>query len=358
MKKEIDYIIVGQGVAGTLLHYFLKKEGKKVVVIDNHHQSAASKIAAGTINPVTGRRYVKSWLVEKLIPFAKRTYQALEQDLGIHFYNPMPILRTLANRREALAWEDRLLNEYYEQYMKEEADLGNYQGFVNENHQYGEVKQSAQVEVKKLVETYRKRLEEDGEIISEAFDFEKLTLKTESIQYNELEAQKIIFCEGDQAKKNPFFNYLPFLGTKGEVLIVKIPNTNFQSMLKQRIFIIPLPNDLYWIGATSYKEYENDIPSTEGKQYLIEHLKEIIDVPFEVIEHKAAIRPTVKDRRPFLGLHPLYPQLAIFNGLGTKGASLGPYFAHQMTAFLTTDKPFMKEVNIERYNNRELKLEN
>jgi len=351
MKKEIDYIIVGQGVAGTLLHYFLNKAGKKNIIIDNRHQAAASIVAAGTINPVTGRRYVKSWLVEKLIPFAAKTYQALEQDLGIHFYNPMPVLRTLANRREALAWEDRLLNEYYEQYMKEEADLGNYQGFVNEDHQYGEVKQSAQVEVGKLVETYRKQLEKAGEIVSEAFDFEKLRFKEKSVQYDEIVAQKIIFCEGNQAKKNPFFNYLPFLGTKGEVLLVKIPNTNFESMLKQRIFIIPLPNDLYWIGATSDKEYQNNLPSAEGKQYLIEHLKEIINVSFEIVEHKAAIRPTVKDRRPFLGLHPTYPQLAIFNGLGTKGASLGPYFAHQMMEFLTKGKPFMKEVDIERYNN-------
>jgi len=347
-KEEIDYIIVGQGLAGTLLHYFLKKSGKKVVLIDNHHQAAASKVAAGTINPVTGRRYVKSWLVEQLIPFAAKTYKQIELELGIHFYHPTPVLRTLANRREERAWEDRLLNEYYEQYMKEEANLGNYEAFVNTTYQYGEIKQSAQVEIGKLVEIYRKRLDNNNEILAEVFDFEEIIFENQSACYKHLQAQKIIFCEGIQAKNNPFFNYLPFLGTKGEVLIVKIPNANFQSMLKQRIFIVPLRNDQYWIGATSDKEYQNDTPSLEGKEYLINSLKEIINTTFEVIEHKAAIRPTVKDRRPFLGLHPQYPQLAIFNGLGTKGASLGPYFAKQMTMFLTEEKPFMKEVNIER----------
>ncbi|MEL6941399.1 MAG: FAD-binding oxidoreductase [Bacteroidota bacterium] len=350
MKKVVDYIIVGQGLAGTLLHYFLSKEGKKVIVIDAHHKAAASKVAAGTINPVTGRRYVKSWLVEKLIPFATQTYRALEQDLGVYFYHPMPVLRTLANRREELAWEDRLLNEYYAQYMKEEADLGNYQGFVNEDYKYGEVKQSAQVEAGKLVDVYRKTLEEKQEILTGVFDFERLILKEDSVQYDRIRAQKVLFCEGNQAKKNPFFNYLPFLGAKGEALIVKIPSTNFESMLKQRVFIIPLPNDLYWIGATSDKQYENDLPTTKGKQYLVEHLKEILDLPFEILEHKAAIRPTVKDRRPFLGLHPEYPQLAIFNGLGTKGASLGPYFAQHMVAHLIENKPLMKEVDIERYH--------
>ena len=61
------------------------------------------------------------------------------------------------------------------------------------------------------------------------------------------------------------------------------------------------------------------------------------------------IRPTVADKRPLLGLHPTLPQLAIFNGLGTKGASLGPYFAEQMTNFLLDKQDLEHEANISRF---------
>lgn len=349
MKKEIDYIIVGQGVAGTLLHYFLKKEGKKVLVIDDDHRKAAAKVSAGIINPVTGRRYVKSWLIEQLIPLAAKTYQALEKELNLSFYHPVPIVRALSNRNEELFWEDRLLNEYYDQYVKEEADLGNYEGIVNDAYQYAEVKQSAQVEVGKFVQRYRETLESHDEILSESCDYALIKFGEKSVSYKHIQAQKIIFCEGNRAKQNPFFDYLPFLGAKGEALIVKMPEANFKRILKQRIFIVPLKDDLYWIGATNDKKYQDDSPSLEGKQYLIDNLKNILGLPFEIIEHKAAIRPTVKDRRPFLGLHLEHEQLAILNGLGTKGASLGPYFARQMMEFLTKGKSLMKEVNIERY---------
>ncbi|MEM6697921.1 MAG: FAD-binding oxidoreductase [Bacteroidota bacterium] len=349
MKEKIDYIIVGQGIAGTLLHYFLQKEGKKVVVIDNNHQTSASKVAAGIINPVTGRRYVKSWLIEQLLPIAAETYQTIEQQLNSSFYHPTPVVRTLSNRNEELFWEDRLLNEYYEAYVKEEANLGNYAAFVSQDYAYAEVKQSAQVQLGKLVESYRKYLEGIDEMLSETFEFEGIRFKEEGVYYKHLVAKKIIFCEGDYAKQNPFFNYLPFGGAKGEALIVKIPNTNFQRILKQRIFIVPLQDDLYWIGATTDKKYQNDVPTEVGKEYLVAQLKIVLNLPFEIVAHKAAIRPTVKDRRPFLGLHPQYPQLAIFNGLGTKGTSLAPYFAQHLTSFLIEKTPLMKEVDIARY---------
>ncbi|MEM8523166.1 MAG: FAD-binding oxidoreductase [Bacteroidota bacterium] len=349
MRKEVDYIIVGQGVAGTLLHYFLEQKGKTVAVIDNHHQTAASKVAAGIINPITGRRYVKTWLAEELIPFAAQTYRALEQKLDFSFYHQIPLVRTLSNRSEERFWDDRLLNEYYEQYMKEEADLGNYKAFVSSEYQYAEIKQSAQAELGKLVETYRKQLEAKGEFLSEAFDYQLIKFEDNSIVYKHLQAKKLIFCEGNAAQKNLFFNYLPFGGTKGEALIVKIPNTNFNRILKQRIFIVPLQDDHYWIGATNDKKDQTEAPTAEGKKYLVDYLEKVLNLPFEIIEHKAAIRPTVKDRRPFLGLHPRYEQFAIFNGLGTKGASLAPYFAHHLTNFLTEGKDLMPEVDIKRY---------
>ncbi|MEM9887918.1 MAG: FAD-dependent oxidoreductase [Bacteroidota bacterium] len=351
----IDYIIVGQGLAGTLLSHFLEAEGRKVVLIDQYHQSAASAVAAGIINPITGRRYVKSWKIESLLPFAQATYQGLEQLLGVQIYHPRNVLRTLYNHREAADWDIRMEEVAYQNYMLKTVKLGAYEKFTQPAYAYREVRQSAQVKIGNLISAYRKKLLTEDRLIEARFDFDALKLEAQSVAYKNMRATKIIFCEGYQAKQNPFFNYLPFGGTKGEVLIVRIPNVQFEKMLKQRVFIVPLGADLYWIGATNDWNYKDDQPTEAGHQYLSDRLTEVLNIPFEIVSHQAAVRPTVKDRRPFLGLHPAYPQMGIFNGLGTKGASLGPFFAKHFVGFLTQKQALLQEVDIQRFSFESIK---
>jgi len=348
-QKNETYLIVGQGIAGTLLTYFLLKAGQNVIVIDNHHAGAASKAAAGIINPITGRHYVKSWKINELLPFAKQTYQDLENLLQIQFYNERNVIRTFANVKEENDWLLHSVEPGYQKYIADKAEVGNYKSKTNPAFGYGEVLQGAQVHLPLLIENYRNYLQKENRIVNGVFDFEQLILAKQGVRYKNITADKLIFCEGAKAMQNPYFNYLPFHGDKGEALIVRIPDSGFEKILKQQIFIVPLgKDDLYWVGATNHSRYTNDLPSEEGKSYLLKHLQNLLQVPFEIIDHLAAIRPTVRDRRPFLGLHPQFPQLGIFNGLGTKGASLAPFFARQLTALLMDEAALDKEIDIQR----------
>ncbi len=347
--KQVDYIIVGQGLAGTLLAHFLQDGGKSVFLIDAGEQGTATKVAAGIINPITGRRYVKSWKVDTLIPFAKETYRSLEVLLGISIFHPRPIIRTLFNVREENDWLARTADPAYAPYMQDVADLENYQDHSIKAFSYGELKHSAQVDIGLLAKTYRLLFKEKDQLLEEKFDYEKIDFEGGKIRYGNMEAEKLIFCEGAQAVSNPFFNYLPFGGAKGEVLIVRIKETHFEKILKHRVFIVPLTDGTYWIGSSYNWKFEHSQPTEDGRQFLAARLEEVLKVPFEIVEHRAAVRPTVKDRRPFLGSHPEWPQLYIFNGLGTKGASLGPYWAKQMARHLLLDVPLDKEVDIQRF---------
>lgn len=347
--KEIDFLIVGQGLAGTLLAHFLLEAGQRVLVVDNHHQGAASKVAAGIINPITGRRYVKSWRIEEVLPFAKQTYTALEQQLNISIYHELPILRALFNQREENDWLHRSDDPAYKKYVLDNVSLGAYAENTVPAFSYGELIHTAQVDVPLLVETYRKFLRDKNSLLEEKFALKQLDVTASPVTYKDIRTEKVIFCEGHQASTNPFFNYLPYNGAKGEVLLIRIPGVSFQKMLKHRIFIVPLPNELYWVGSTNDWNYEDDKPSESGRTFLLQRLQDILTVPFEVVAHQAAIRPTVKDRRPFLGLHPEFSQLAIFNGLGTKGASLGPFFAKQMADFLVGSGKLDAEADIRRF---------
>ena len=65
----------------------------------------------------------------------------------------------------------------------------------------------------------------------------------------------------------------------------------------------------------------------------------------------AGLRPTSHDRRPVVGLLPDKPQVGVLNGLGTKGVSLAPYFAHQFAESLINGIEMDREVHIGRYFN-------
>lgn len=345
----LDFLVVGQGLAGTLLAHFLEKQGQGFLVIDQFDPSAASQVAAGIMNPVTGRRYVKSWKIDQLLPFAKQTYRELEQTYQCAILYERNILRALFNRREVHDWQARRFEPGYEPYLLPEADLGAYAHTTQLAFDYGEVALSAQVDLPVLLAAFREALLKTNRLLEETFDYQALVVDGQGVEYKGQRAKRLIFCEGFQARQNPFFNYLPFGGAKGEVLLVRIPDAAYEKLLKHRIFIVPLSNGLYWIGSVYENQFNNDLPTPSGRAFLIERLEEILTVPFEIVEHRAAIRPTVKDRRPFLGLHPTLPSLGIFNGLGTKGASLGPFFAAQMADFLCKGTPLDEKVDIQRW---------
>ncbi len=347
-KKDFDYLIVGQGLAGTLLGYFLIKSGKRILYMDNSHHSAASKIAAGIMNPITGRKFVKTWRVGDLFPFARELYAEMEKETGVRFFYDMNIIRELFNFREDNEWLLRTDFPGYDEYYEGKPDLGNYKGKVKRGFSTIELKQSGRMNIPLLVGTFSEKWKKEKRILTEKFIHKNIFFDKRNIRYGEYKFKKIIFCEGYQAKNNPFFQDLNYEESKGERLIVRIPNMDFRKIFKHKLYIVPLGNDEYWIGATNDWYHEDDLPTEEKYKILKNGLENILNVPFEILHHGAAIRPTNRDRKPLLGLHPEHHQLAIFNGLGSKGASLGPYWANQMADFLINEKPLEKEVNIRR----------
>jgi len=350
---QYDTLIVGQGLAGTLISWELEKSGGTAFHVDPGHERASSNVAAGLMNPITGRRYVKSWRFDDLLPVARRVYRELEKELGINLYNEYGIIRSLFNHREENDWLARTGDPAYQPYMLDEPRMSTYADHIRPAYSYGEVRQSAQVYIGRLIKAYRKRLSAKNAILEEAFDYQRLEVSEHSIRYGPVTARRVIFAEGAAAAKNPYFAHLPFGGAKGQAIWVRIPGAEFPKILKQRIFIVPWEKDVYWIGSTNSNHFDHDRPTEEARAYLTERLSDILTLPFELIEHRSAIKPTVKDRRPFLGAHPEHPHLYIFNGLGTKGTSLGPYWASHLRDFILKNSTLDKEVDIRRFSGRD-----
>ncbi|MFT7120120.1 MAG: glycine/D-amino acid oxidase-like deaminating enzyme [Neolewinella sp.] len=362
----MHFLLIGQGLAGTLLGYRLEKAGHLVHYIDAPAQSSATSVAAGIVNPITGRRFVKSWRIDELIPEAKTLYAELEAMLGVKLWYDMPLIRTLYNRGDMNDWEARSADPGYPEYMDDNPDPGRLPEVTDKVFAYVGVRHTARVDVGLLAEKYRDWLKKEGRFFEGAFDYsgikELLGLSTGLRGAANAGAKKelsiagladrydhVVCCEGWRARFNPLFNYLPHGGNKGEVLIVRTKVPILTRMFKHRVFLIPFGDDVYWVGATSENRFTEEGPTASNRSFLEDRLREVLTVPFEVVEHRTAVRPTVKDRRMFLGAHPEVAGLSIMNGLGTKGASLGPLGSRWMTEFLLEGKALPTEVDISRF---------
>jgi glycine oxidase len=345
-----DYIIVGQGIAGSLLSHFLLKKNKRLAIIDNHHHQASSMVAAGMINPITGRNFVKSWEIDTLIPFAKKTYLELEAQLGISIFDSKNVAMIFGAVKAENDWMVRSSSPDVTKYVTDDFELDFYTNFLAGVQNGVEFQQAGRANLKELVLAYKKVLQDQVNYLEESFDYSELEILENHVNYKGIEAKRIIFAEGFQATENPYFNYLPFAPAKGDILLVKIPNYPAKDKLvKHGVFIIHLHDDVYWVGSTYNRDYKTLEPKPRAKAALTERLQRVLKLPFEVLEHIGAARPTVRDRRPFLGQHPTFSRLYLFNGMGAKGATLTPFFASQLIDYLEDGAELNKEVDISRY---------
>ncbi|MEO6903742.1 MAG: FAD-binding oxidoreductase [Bacteroidia bacterium] len=352
MNKHYQYIISGQGIAGTVLALTLIKKGKSVLIIDEPTLSQASRISAGLYNPIVFKRLVKSWMADELIPIMDTFYNDCEKLLNEKFYFKKEIVKLFSDETEKEFWLKKTKEEAGK-YLSAIIDTNFFTDTITNPFGAAKVMQAGNLDTALFLKIARCYFKNKGMLLEEALDYNVLEQGEKKISYKNYTADKIIFCEGFKAIHNPFFNWLPFKLTKGELITIKF-KSDFsiptKMVINKGVFILPLGNGTYKVGATYEWKDLTELPTENGKNQLIDKLKKIINIPFEVILHEAGVRPTVNDRRPLIGIHPEHTSFGIFNGMGTKGVMISPYFAQQFVDFLEEDLPLHQEVNIARFN--------
>lgn len=342
-------IVVGQGIAGTMLSWFLNNTEINFLVIDEPRENTASATAGGLINPVTGRRVVTVWMDDILLPFAEKTYNQIGSFLGIKSISKMDIVDFFPNPFMKESFLKKLAQDAPYLNLISDADYMNE--YFNYEFGAGTIRPAYIVYLSNLLPAWRNYLLTQKRILHQKFDFSKLIVTGNQVIYDGIVADKIIFCDGIQGASNPYFSLLPFALNKGEAIIIEAPGLPNHHIYKKSLTLTPL-NDpgLFWVGTNYIWDFDNDAPSEEFRKSTENNLRSWLKLPFKIVDHKAAVRPATVERRPFVGLHPQYKSIGILNGMGTKGCSLAPYFAHQLLQHLLNSTAIEVEANVIRHS--------
>jgi glycine/D-amino acid oxidase-like deaminating enzyme len=344
---QIDCLVIGQGICGTFLSRYLQKAGFSFIVIDESTPFSASKSAAGIINPVTGRRIVKTWMIDTLLPFIRKEYHDFGTELNIDCISQKNIIDFFSSPQMRNAFIGRW--EENAQYLKKPRDETIWRNNFTYDFGFGEIDPCWLVDIPLILSSCRKKLLNSGILIEERFNLEGLAFTSNAVEYKEIRADKIIFCGGREDFDQPFFRNLPFAPNKGEVLIAEIKDMPAENIFKKGISIVPWKENLFWIGSSFQWYFENDQPTERFREKTEMALQEWLQFPFKIVDHWASIRPATLERRPFVGFHPIHPQVGILNGMGSKGCSLAPFFANQLVENLRRDTPIQPEADLKRF---------
>ncbi len=345
----IDFIIVGRGLAASVIAHTLHENNISFKIIGNQHLSNCSKAAAGIWNPIVFKRMTKSWLANEIIPYLNTFYGQVEQRVGEKLITQRAIIKPFIEEQEKKLWQKKAETELSD-FLDETIYDTNAAEFKNckLTGQYGLVKQSGNLNVPGFLKATDAFFKDN--LIDEVFEHSQLDLNNSTISYKGNTAKHIIFCEGYLVKNNPFFSWIPLKPAKGETLEISAPDLKLKDhIFNKNGFIMQLANGEFKVGATYEWNELTEEATQKGLAELKQKLGQMINCSYTINRHKAGVRPSSIDRRPIIGAHPEHKNLFIFNGLGTKGVMLAPFFAKKFVNFYLQKEDLPTEVNAERF---------
>ena len=342
---QVDFLIVGQGLAGSLLAKELLRRGRSVHVVDDRWKSSSSQVAAGLMTPLTGRRFT----LTKDYPELFASAQARLTELGV--FRPIQVYRMFVDVEQRGKGLKRTECKSCQPFIarvtsaRGELDPGLTDTFG------GALMNGAWVDLPKLLADVRAELLAAGNLTEAAFDSAEAALSAEGVRWRTLRAGAIIYCDGYKSALRGPFTYLPWQPAKGEALTLRsdVPDKPF--ILNREGWALPLGQGVWRTGTNWQWDQLDETPTELQKEKLIGRFRGYFgqDVSVEVTAHIAGVRPCTSDNHPFLGTHPTQSRTHLFNGLGPRGTVWAPAMADEMAAYLCDGTALRPECNLSRF---------
>ncbi|MBB02909.1 MAG: hypothetical protein CMJ47_09700 [Planctomyces sp.] len=341
---EVDCAIVGQGLAGVSLAWHLLQRGLRICVIDPDEPITSSRIAAGLVTPITGKRAVLSWRFLEMYEAAVKFYHHVEQTTGTQFFRTLPHYRLFASEREATQFATRI--EHNSESEKQTCllptgisrllaradlpDILNWQGGY-EMAPAGQLNSAAYLQASRQFFDQSTLVERRVAFLS--IDELIPTEQGITIPKLDLAAKRVVFCRGAAERAESLFPGLPFLPAKGEILTLETDEP-LNHVYHRGVWVAPGPEGTIRVGATYDSRNLNPTPTTAGREQIMERVSQFLPPSGKIVKHQAAVRPALNNQRPVLAAHPQQSRIAVFNGLGSKGALQAPRLASEVAEWV------------------------
>lgn len=343
----VDYLVVGLGLAGISFCETARKN-KKTFVVFNDRSQVSSSVAGGLYNPVILKRFTLSWKADEQLLIAVEFYKQLEDFLKVKFDEKLDVLRKFASIEEQNLWFEAADRNHLKHYLETRL-ITNENPLLKIPYGFGKVLETGKLDTKVLIGAYTNWLRQENQLFTETFDYGQLEIYRDHVSYKGQKARNIVFAEGYGLVSNPYFNYLPMQGSKGEYIVIKTKDLKESSIIKSSMFLIPLGADLYKVGATYNNKDKDNHASLSAKKQIIEKLDSLLNCAYTIVGQEVGIRPTIKDRRPIVGQHPKHQHLWVLNGFGSHGIMIGPWASKALYDLIESGVPLLEEMDVERF---------
>ncbi len=345
---KIDFLIVGQGLAGSLLAWQLIDRGKRVLVVDRDEAVSSSKVAAGLVTPLAGARFNLPDGFEERLDFARAFYWSLEEKFGETLFHHRRIARLFSRPKEQEAWASRLEKEG-ERYARFHAPLTIDESKISLPYGGFEMREGGWLDVPAFLELTRQTLLERAAYAIGRVRSGEVEIEESGIRWKNITAAKVIFCEGWRGNRNHFFDWVPMNPAAGDILELNIPDLADEGrIISKGSWLIPIGGGRFRAGSTYHHRDHEAETNAAGADEVLAKVRVITRVPATVLQHRSAIRPIIRRSQIFMGLHPAHPQVAFFNGLGSKGVVNGPWHADRLADHLVSGIPLPEEADLRR----------
>ncbi|MFP4616221.1 MAG: NAD(P)/FAD-dependent oxidoreductase [Thiohalorhabdus sp.] len=346
--NEHDFLIVGGGLAGSLLALALLERGWRVALVDQPRPASASRVAAGLLTPIGGRRLTRAGPLEELLPAAIGTYRRVEERTRRALLREVDTLRLCRGPEEAGHYRRRRADPDFRPYLG-----GPLAGSEEEPEAYP-VHGGGVLDTETFLEAAAEIVGDRGTLRRGVVDPEDVMVGPAGAAWGELRADRVVFCEGYRVRENPWFHWLPLTPVKGEVVGGRLPGGLPERPVNRKVTLVPRGDQAFLLGSTFDRHQVDEIPTHAGREELLAHLPALLGErpEVEVTEHRAGIRPAPADHHPLLGCHPREPRACVLNGLGARGALIGPYYAERLAEHLVDGAPLPPKADIARFRER------
>lgn len=344
--KEFDFLIIGQGIAGTVMAYRLMKAGKSVLILDEAEPYQSSSVAAGMYNAISGKRMTLSWKWEETFLEAKALYSEIGELLGKNYLFEKETFQSFGNIKEQNDFSLKAEDELFQKHIRPTE-----QKFPAIRNEFGSfiINSTGWLQTHEFLKDFKEYAIQQQQLKTEQIDWSSFQHSEEGIKLNGYFAKQVISCEGWKLTQNPLFNFVPLIPTKGDVFLLKCDELPDTFIWKKGVYLVPLGNGIFKAGSTYRWNVEELGPDKDGYEELYSKVEAQLQVPFEVLEHLSGFRPASKNRYPIIGAHPIFKNLFAFNGLGTRGIMLAPYVSKQLVDHILVGTEIEPAIQINRY---------